>query len=146
MQSQILLPVVALAAWTLVMAGWMLAARIPAMRRAGFDPGKAVGTSGPQLRMRLAERGEDRASWPADNYNHLHEQPTVFYAVALVLAIIGAGNGLNATIAWVYVGARVAHSIVQAAIGRVALRFACFFVATLALAALVLHAALTLLH
>jgi hypothetical protein len=54
--------------------------------------------------------------WKAHNYNHLHEAPTVFYAVAIVLAIIGQGDGLNAQAAWAYVGLRVIHSIIQATI------------------------------
>lgn len=144
MNSSILTPVVALAGWTLVMVGWMLAARLPAMKRAGIDAARMVGTSGAQLRVRLAEQGEDRSSWPADNYNHLHEQPTVFYAIAIVLALIGQGDGVNLTLAWAYVAFRVAHSIVQAALGVVMLRFVCFLGATVALAALVVRAALAL--
>jgi hypothetical protein len=64
--------------------------------------------------------------WKAQNYNHLHEAPTVFYAVALALALLGAGNGLNATLAWAYVGLRVVHSLVQATVNKVMLRFLIF--------------------
>jgi len=78
--------------------------------------------------------------WKAHNYNHLHEAPTVFYAIALVLAIIGQGDGLNATIAWIYVGLRVVHSIIQATVNRVMLRFVVFALSSVALMALVLHA------
>ncbi|MDE2597719.1 MAG: MAPEG family protein, partial [Sphingomonadales bacterium] len=79
------------------------------------------------------------------NYNHLHEAPTVFYAVALVLAIIGQGDGLNAQIAWVYVALRVIHSIVQATLNKVVVRFALFALSSFCLMALVLHAALAVL-
>jgi hypothetical protein len=137
-QSAILQPVVALAAWTMVMWVWMYATRIPAMNKAGIDGTKLVGSNGASLREKLP----DTVSWKADNYNHLHEAPTVFYAVALTLALIGQGDGLNATLAWAYVGLRVAHSLVQAINNRVMVRFALFALSSLVLMALVLHAAL----
>lgn len=136
--AAILQPVVALLAWTMLMWVWMYATRLPAMGKAGIDGTKMVGSTGASLRAKLP----DTVSWKADNYNHLHEAPTLFYAVALVLAIIEQGDGLNATIAWVYVGLRVAHSIVQATVNRVVVRFALFALSTLALMALILHAAI----
>ena len=75
--------------------------------------------------------------WKAHNYNHLHEQPTVFYAVALLLALIGWGDGMNALIAWIYVGLRITHSLVQATANVVMVRFVLF-----ALIALIFHAAI----
>lgn len=136
--AAILQPVVALLAWTMVMWLWMYATRIPAIRNGNVMDGSTVGTTGASLRTQLP----DRVSWKADNYNHLHEAPTVFYAVALVLAIIGQGDGLNATIAWIYVGLRVAHSIWQATVNRVMVRFALFALSSLALVALIVHAAM----
>ncbi|RHW17217.1 MAPEG family protein [Sphingomonas gilva] len=136
--SAILAPVVALICWSLVMWVWIYATRLPAMRRARIDTWNLVGGSGADLRARI----EPRSQWPADNYNHLMEQPTLFYAVALVLAITGQGDGLNATIAWAYVGLRVLHSLVQVLSNRVLVRFAIFSLATLALIALAVHAAM----
>ena len=132
----ILQPVVALLAWTMVMWVWMYSTRIPAMLKAGMDAKDMVGTTGASLRAQLP----DSVSWKADNYNHLHEAPTIFYAVAIVLAIIGEGDGLNTTMAWAYVGLRVAHSILQATVNKVAIRFALFALSSLALMALILHA------
>jgi hypothetical protein len=132
----ILKPVVVLLGWTMVMWLWMYATRIPAMLQAGIDAKGLVGTTGASLRAQLPER----VSWKADNYNHLHEAPTLFYAVAIVLAVIGHGDGLNATIAWAYVGLRIAHSVVQATINKVALRFALFALSSLALMVLIFHA------
>ena len=136
--SAILQPVVVLLAWTMVMWVWMYATRIPAMNKAGIDAKNLVGSDGASLRARLP----DTVSWKADNYNHLHEAPTVFYAVAIVLAIIGQGDGFNTLLAWAYVGLRVAHSIVQATINRVMVRFALFALSSLVLMALILHAAI----
>ncbi len=146
MDAAILKPVIALAAWSTIMWIWLYAARLPAMSRARIDGTKLVGTTGKSLRDDLVAAGEERASWVADNYNHLMEQPTVFYAVALGLALMGQGNGLNATIAWVYVGLRVAHSLVQVLSNRVIFRFSLFMLSGIALAALVLHAAIAAFH
>lgn len=134
----ILQPVVALLAWTMVMWVWMYATRIPAMNKAGIDAKNLVGGEGSSLRAHLP----DTVSWKADNYNHLHEAPTLFYAVAIVLAIIAQGDGFNTTLAWAYVGLRVAHSIVQATFNRVIIRFALFALSSLVLIALILHAAI----
>jgi hypothetical protein len=145
-QSEILQPVVILAAWTMVMWLWMYATRIPAMNRAGIDGVNMTASTGKSLRDDLIAKGEHRASWIADNYNHLHEAPTVFYAVALTLAIIGWGDGMNADIAWAYVGLRIAHSLVQALWNRVIVRFLLFILSTLCLIALTLHAGMAVFH
>lgn len=139
-QTDILLPVVVLVGWSLVMWVWMYATRLPAMRAAKMIPD-------PQ-----APRGEQMAQlpasvrWKADNYNHLMEQPTIFYAIALTLSIIGQGQGVNAYLAWAYVGLRIIHSLVQVLINKIELRFALFFLSTLPLFALTLHAAMALMH
>lgn len=142
MHSQILAPVVALVAWSLVMLLWMMVTRLPAMRAAGVDLGKLTGTKASDADKVLPPQ----VQWKAHNYMHLMEQPTLFYAICLALALLGAGNGMNATIAWAYVGLRVLHSIVQATFNKVSVRFALFVLSTLALIALTLHAGIALLH
>ncbi len=142
----ILQPVVAMCAWTMIIWLWMYATRLPAMKRAGIDGVSMVGTTGRALRDDLVAKGEERASWVADNYNHLHEAPTVFYAIAIVLALVGQGDNLNVTIAWAYVGLRIAHSVTQIIFNRVAVRFVLFLLSTLALMALVLHASIAVFH
>jgi len=82
--------------------------------------------------------------WKAHNYNHLHEAPTVFYAVAIVLAIIGEGDGLTAQLGWAYVALRVVHSIIQATINKVQLRFMVFSLSSFVLMALVARAAMVM--
>ncbi len=140
MHSGILVPVVALVGWTLVMLVWMLALRIPAMGKAGVDLGKLVGSKGSDAdRILPAE-----AQWKAHNYNHLHEQPTLFYAIALTLALLDRGDGINLWLAWAYVILRIAHSLVQATFNKVSTRFALFLLSTLVLAALTLHAGIAI--
>ena len=99
----ILQPVVVLAAWTMVMWFWLYGTRIPALSAAKVDPDDIVHDPTKGLDQILPKE----VMWKAHNYNHLHEAPTVFYAVAITLAIVGAGDGLNAQLAWLYVGLRV---------------------------------------
>ncbi len=141
--SEILKPVVVLAAWTMIVWVWMYATRIPAMNRIKLDAKGMIGTTGSSLRNDLMAGGEIKASWIADNYNHLHEAPTVFYAVCLVLAMIGQGDSLNATVAWAYVIFRIAHSLVQIVSNRVIVRFLMFVLSTIALMMLTAQAAIS---
>jgi len=133
--SPIVAPVVALIVWTHVMWFWMYATRIPAIFAAKLklDPnvpkGELLATLPPRVR------------WKADNYNHLFEQPTVFYAVALALAVIGQGSGVNVTLAWVYVGLRVLHSLLQALWNNISARFSVFSLSAFTLMALTVNAA-----
>ena len=136
--SPILGPVIALVAWTLVMMLWMYALRFPAMRRAGISMKGRVGSKGGALDGVV----EDWVQWKAHNYNHLLEQPTLFYAVALSLAIMDQGDGANLWLAWAYVGLRVVHSLIQATVNVVTWRFLAFAAASLCLLALTLHAAI----
>jgi len=134
----ILQPVVALAGWTMVMWVWMYATRIPAMSAAKVDPDSLANDPDATLDKLLPPK----VQWKAHNYNHLHEAPTVFYAVAIVLAIVGHGDGLNAQLGWAYAGLRVLHSLVQATVNKVMVRFAIFALSSLVLMALVVHAAI----
>jgi hypothetical protein len=137
--TPIVAPVVALAAWTHVMWFWMYATRIPAIFAAKMklDPNLPKG----QLMATLPPR----VRWKADNYNHLFEQPTVFYAVALSLAIMGQGTGINAMLAWAYVALRVAHSLLQALWNNINARFSLFALSAFVLMALTFNAARALL-
>ena len=137
----ILQPVVALAAWTMVMWFWLYGTRIPALSAAKVSPDDLVHDPSKSLDNVLPPQ----VQWKAHNYNHLHEAPTVFYAVAVVLAIIGQGDGINTQLAWAYVALRVVHSVVQATINKVGLRFALFALSSLCLFALVVRAALAVL-
>lgn len=140
MNKAILVPMLALAAWTMIVWVWMYATRLPAMSRAKIDGTKMVGSTGKSLRDDLVAACEHRASWVADNYNHLMEQPTIFYAAALALAVLGENGSLAAGLAWGYTGLRIAHSLVQILSNRVIIRFALFASASLCLVGLVVLA------
>jgi hypothetical protein len=136
----ILKPAVVLMAWTMVMWAWMYGTRIPAMMRLNMDSDALARDPEVTLDRVLPPQ----VQWKAHNYNHLHEAPTVFYAVAIVLAIVGEGDGLNASLGWAYVGLRIVHSLVQATVNKVVVRFAVFVLSSLVLIALIVQAALAL--
>jgi hypothetical protein len=133
----ILAPILALVIWSLVMCAWLYAVRIPAIRKAGLDPAKArEPTSLDVLPLKVRQVGY--------NYNHLMEQPTLFYALAVYTYLAGQQNETNVLIAWAYVALRMVHSLAQATVNVVMVRFAIFAVSTLALAALAFRDAIGL--
>src|SRR3954452_11922912 len=138
----ILAPVVALVAWTLIMMTWMYAVRFPAMSRKGISLKGRVGSKGGDLDGVV----EPNVQWKAHNYNHLMEQPPLFYAIALTLALMNVGGGWNLWLGWAYVGFRIAHSLVQATTNVVRWRFLLFIGGSIVLAALTLHTGMALLH
>ncbi len=134
-EYHIIAPVIALVAWSKLMWLWMYATRLPAIYAA---------------RMHMdsnAPRGEQMATlpanvrWKADNYNHLMEQPTIFYALALSLAILGEGDGINLYLAWAYVLLRIIHSLVQVLGNNIVYRFIVFVLSNIPLLALTVNAA-----
>ena len=74
------------------------------------------------------------------------EQPTLFYAIVFALVLMGFDHPINVYLAWAYVGLRILHSIVQATVNVVRVRFLVFLLATLCLVGLTTHAAIFLIH
>ncbi|HJV40138.1 MAPEG family protein [Caulobacter sp.] len=132
MQSSMIAPVMALVAWSLVIWVWMYVQRIPAMQKAGIKPQDA---RFPGSLNTLP----DAARQAADNYNHLMEQPTIFYAAALAIQVAGHADALGVRLAWAYVIVRVLHSLLQISINLVPVRFLLFAVSTGVLAAMVVR-------
>jgi len=135
MHSPILAPLVALVLWSFVMWAWLYATRIPAImkNKIAFDPSRPAAEFHAQLPAQVR--------WKADNYNNLMEKPTLFYAVSLTLALLDAGAGLNTYLAWLYVGLRIAHSLVQATMNAIMPRFAIFMAASVVLLVMSVRAA-----
>ena len=128
MTHAMLLPVAVLAAWSLVMWIWMLATRVPAMQKAQMHPEKAKHTRSDAFSALPSEVRQI-----SDNYNHLMEQPTIFYALALALAVSGAAGMVDVGFAWAYVAIRIIHSFWQATANKVMIRFYLFIASTLML-------------
>jgi hypothetical protein len=139
MQNSILAPAAVLVLWSLVMLLWLAATRFPAIFKSGVDL-KAAPPGG---------RGQDLESilpasvnWKSHNYTHLMEQPTIFYATVLILAVAGAATPLMVSCAWGYTILRIIHSIYQATINVAMVRFAIFVLATICLIILAVNAVL----
>lgn len=139
MSQAMLQSVIALVLWSMVMWAWLYATRLPAMikARTPLDP--------TQPRDVMLGGLPPRVRWKADNYNHLMEQPTLFYATALTLALLGQGDPVNLGLAWAYVALRVVHSLIQALVNVIVLRFAVFMAASVVLVILALRAAFALI-
>jgi hypothetical protein len=141
--SPILAPVVALVAWTILVMAWMVVTRFAEFRRLGITPSSIPdGARGVDLEGKAAPI----AMWKSHNYTHLMEQPTIFYAIALTLALMDFGGGINYWLAWGYVGLRIIHSLFQATVNVVRYRLVIFSLASLCLLGLTVHAGFRILH
>jgi uncharacterized MAPEG superfamily protein len=139
MENPILAPAAVLVAWSLVMLLWMAATRFPAIAKAGIDMKAGPrGGRGQNLEGVLP----DSVNWKSHNYTHLMEQPTIFYAAVLILAVAGAATPMLVNVAWAYTILRIIHSIYQATINVVLVRFAIFVLATICLIILAIQAVL----
>jgi hypothetical protein len=126
MDNSILAPAAVLVMWSLIMLLWLAGTRLPALSKAGIDLSKAVGGRGADIDPNVPPA----VAWKSHNYSHLMEQPTIFYATVMILAISGGATSLSVSLAWGYVAIRVIHSIWQATINRVIIRSALFFLST----------------
>jgi hypothetical protein len=129
-------PVIALVAWSLIVWIWMYVTRIPAMAQAGVKAEEG------RFARELNSRMPAYARQVADNYNHLMEQPTIFYAICFALQFLEQTQAINIGLAWTYVALRVLHTLVQALVNIVPVRFLVFVLSTLVLMALTFHAAM----
>lgn len=127
-------PVVALLIWSFLVLIWLYATRIPAMSAAKLKPNQT--TKADMEGLPAAVRNV------SDNYKHLMEQPTLFYAVCFALQFLDQAHPINIGIAWTYVVLRVVHSLVQGIGNIILLRFSIFVLSSIALGALIFHAAL----
>lgn len=132
MQVSMIAPVMALVAWSLVIWVWMYIHRIPAMQKAGIKPQEARFPGS-------LDKLPDGARQAADNYNHLMEQPTIFYAAALAIQVAGHADATGVHLAWAYVIVRVLHSVLQVSVNLVPVRFLLFTISTGVLAAMVIR-------
>lgn len=140
--SPLLGPIVALVAWTILVMVWMFVARGVEFRRLGITMGNIPdGARGSDLEG----RAKPSSQWKAHNYNHLMEQPTIFYAIVVALILMHFDAAINVYLAWSYVGFRVLHSLVQGTVNVVRFRMSLFILATLCLIGLTTHAALRLI-
>ena len=136
--SQLLLPLIVLVLWSSLIWLWMYLTRIPAIKanKIRLDSNAPAGQQMAQLPANVR--------WKADNYNHLMEQPTVFYAVVLTLGLLGATGDHNIWLAWAYVLLRILHSLVQTMGNVIPIRFLLFTLSNIPLIWLSINALLAL--
>ena len=136
MNDLILYPILFMGVLSFIMMLLMYARRIPAA--------KVLEAQGVDL-QKLSHPSQLGGVFPshvervADNYNHLWEQPTLFYAVVGVIWALGHTDMLHLYAAWAYCGCRLVHSIVQVTINHVWVRFSLFMLSWMALATLLLR-------
>jgi hypothetical protein len=141
MQAQMLAPAAVLVLWSLIMLLWTAASRFPAMSKVGMDLKQATpGGRGQNLEGVLP----DGVMWKSHNYTHLMEQPTIFYATVVILAITGAG-ATEVLLAWAYVAIRIVHSLWQATVNKLPVRFSLFMLSTVCLTVLAVRAVMATL-
>ncbi|WP_432770386.1 MAG: MAPEG family protein [Sphingopyxis sp.] len=142
MPENLLAPGAVLALWTLIMLTWAGVTRFQAFGKAGIDLKTAPpGGRGADLEGVLPPL----TNWKSHNYTHLLEQPTLFYAVIVFLHLSGGSTDLTRGLAWAYVVLRIVHSLWQATVNRIPVRFTIFALATLCLLALSLLAVIATL-
>jgi hypothetical protein len=133
----ILAPAAVLVLWSLVVLMWVTMTRFPAFAKMGLK----IGDAEPGSRYVDVEPNmPPKVNWKSHNYTHLMEQPTLFYAVIAILALSGAGVGINVTFAWAYVALRVVHSVWQATVNIISVRVTLFTLSTLCLWVLAINA------
>ncbi len=138
MENTILAPAAVLVLWSLIMLLWTAATRFPAIAKSGIDMSKSPPGGRDQ---NLDGVLPDKVQWKSHNYTHLMEQPTIFYAAVLILAMAGQGGGINTTLAWAYTALRIAHSLWQALVNTIMpVRFGLFLLSTICLMALAVNA------
>lgn len=139
-EVQIIAPVITLVFWSMIIWAWMYATRIPAIMKLKLKLKSDVPSAEQMAKLPANVR------WKSDNYNHLMEQPTIFYALALSLALLEAGDGINLYLAWVYVGLRIIHSLIQVLGNKILFRFSVFVLSNIPLFWLAINAANTVIQ
>jgi hypothetical protein len=130
-------PVIALVCWTLAVMIWLGYERVRNINRLKLSPDAG------KFARDLNALMPDRAKQVSDNYMHLMEQPTLFYAVCFSLQFLGQGeHPVNIGFAWGYVSVRVLHTLVHSTFNDVRIRFFLFLLSSVFLVGLVTHAVL----
>ena len=141
MQAQMLAPAALLVLWSIIMLWWAAFTRFSAIAKLEDKSGIGKpGGRGQDLEGVLP----DTVNWKSHNYTHLMEQPTVFYAAVLIIAIMGAGSW-DVLLAWIYVAIRIVHSLWQSLVNRIPVRILLFTISTIAVMILAVRAVMATL-
>jgi len=123
----ILNPMLAMMAWSGLIVAILLMTRIPVVIKQWGNLQFAKHSD--ELRPKMSEKFR----YVTDNYNHIFEQPTLFYAVLIYIQLASASNQMNISLAWAYVSLRMVHSSIQLTSNNVSWRAASFATSSLIL-------------
>ena len=73
------------------------------------------------------------------NYNHIFEQPTLYYAAIIYIYLMQHVDNTNIILAWSYVVLRLIHTIIQFTINNVSLRVIPFILSGLCLIIIIIR-------
>lgn len=130
-------PMFALVFWTFLVLLAIPAVRVYAVRRRQARPR--------DFRLGDAAGLPEYVQRPNRNYMNLLELPMLFYAVCLMRSLLGPPSATEVTLAWAFVGLRVAHSLIHIGYNHVMHRLAAFALSNFALLAMWILAARALL-
>jgi hypothetical protein len=136
MFTSILWPMLAQVGWTFLLYAWLTLARWQAVSRGAvdyseFEFNRAEPPEVARIRLNLANQ---------------FELPAIFYAVVVLLVVLGRVTAIDLIAAWVFVAGRVVHTLVQALTDNVPLRGQVFLINFFAVTVLLLHVALLALQ
>jgi hypothetical protein len=134
--SPILKPALALVVWTQVVMVWLYARRIPALEKLKAEGKFNLDKMSTATKDQFNAVVPAPARWVADNYTHLMEHPTIFYALTFYIDRANYGSPIMVKLAWGYVGLRVVHSFVQGCGNAIMVRFSVFISSTAVFAAM----------
>lgn len=135
--NPLLAPAAVLVFWSIVVLGWIVMTRFPAFARVGINLGEV------ERGVRYSDVEKDmpaNVNWISHNYTHLMEQPTIFYAVIMILVLVGDASSVNVAAAWGYTGVRIVHSLWQGLVNTLKVRIALFTLSTVCLGVLAVNA------
>ena len=127
--------VVALGLLQFVMMLWLYGTRIPALVAGGIKAQDAT----PEMLRKLPKEARNVAA----NYNNLFEAPTLFFALVIVIVLLGKADNLYLAAAWAYVILRAAHSAIQSTSNIIMWRSTVFGLSWLVMGAMLLRCALS---
>lgn len=138
LQQFILYPVLVLVLQTMVVWAVMYYTRLRFMAHEHVEPQSIADARDADARL-------GPVSGPSNNFRNLAEVPPLFYLLAVVLFLLGQVDTPYLVGAWLFVGLRMIHSLIQCTNNRVPHRFAVYFLSTTLLWAMWLRLAWTLL-
>ena len=141
---EILYPMFGMIAVTAVMVILLYASRIQALSQRAKNPNKVpneVARHSDEIRKYMSPRNRVIT----ENYNHLFEQPTLFYAVVVYIFLMGNTDATHIILAWGYVIFRAIHSVYQLTLNQVPMRATIFGIAGAFLLIMIFREAISLL-